>query len=197
MAAKGNVNGATPSEFSYGRGFRPSQQIVPQPDAENDPLALKRAQMQVDSTDPGAPLDFDGTYQGYDKFGQEIPNMRERGYTPIVRETGRGELDDAIPNNNPRLYREATGEDPNYAWRNAERSDPVRVGWEEGNFDPEVVASTAQHKLATNKELSDATQIRSKGQRLGIERTPDPNAAHKHIKHKGYDDPRVTQMPWL
>lgn len=192
------VNGPTPSEFSFGRGTRPSMELYPQPDMDFDVLAYKRAVMQVDPSDPAAPIDFRGEYQGVDEFGREIPNMRDRGYTPIVREVGRGEADILVDGSNPKAYEDEYGKgaDPNENWRNAETSDPLRRGWENGNWDEDVVKETAQYKEGHNKQLSDATKVRDKGKRLKIKRTPDA-MDNGQLKHDGYHDPRADGMPWL
>lgn len=195
---RGSVNGPTPSEFSFGRGHRPSMGLCPQPDELDDPLAVKRAQMQVDPTDPSAPLDFDGSYQGVDQWGRNIPNLRERGYTPIVREHGIGQKEDRLDPMNPAAYQKmhGAGSDPNEAWRDGEASDPLRRGWENGNYDPEVNSKTAQYRYARNAQLRDARNIRSLGKRLKIKRTPDAKGERSPLKFDGYEDPRNQDQPW-
>lgn len=189
--ARGNVNGATPSEFSFGRGHRPSIDLYPQPNEELDPLAVKRAQLQTDPTDANAPLDFDGSYRGVDDFGRELPGLKERGYTPIVRETGRGEMDDRLDPTNPKLYqdREGRGTNPNESWRDQEVSDPIRVGWEEGNYDPDVNAKTAAYKYGTDPEQVGIGNMRSEltKRRRIVKRVGGPKSK---LPYKGEVDPR-------
>lgn len=186
-----NVNGPTPSEYSFGRGSRPSRDLYPQPDELNDPLAIKRAELQTDPSDPNAILDFDGTYVGKDKFGRDLPTLRERGHAPIIRETGRGERDDRLDPTNPKLHQDLNGKgtDPNGDWRNPNTSDPIREGWEEGNYDPEVNAKTVAATLGTDPEqvFNDNMLSELKKKRRTIKRTPP--SKHPLMKY-GEADPR-------
>lgn len=186
-----NVNGPTPSEFSFGRGARPSMDLYPQPDEQRDPLAIKRAILQTDSTDPGAPLDFDGTYKGKDTFGRDLPTLRERGHAPIVRESGRGEMDQRLDPTNPKLYEgmHGKGADPNENWRNSEIADPIREGWENGNYDPNINNETTAARYGTDpeKQFTDKMISELTKKRRAIKRTPPS----KHPLHKyGEPDPR-------
>lgn len=189
--ARGNVNGPTPSEFSFGRGSRPSMDLYPQPNEELDPLALKRAQLQTDSTDANAPIDFDGSYRGFDEYGRPLANLEERGFTPIVRETGRGEMDDRLDPTNPKLYedREGTGSKPNEDWRDPEISDPLRVGWEGNQFDPDANAKTAAATQGTDPEQVWISNMRSDltGKKRRVKRTPP---SKNPIYKNGEIDPR-------
>lgn len=197
----GNVNGPTPSEFSFGRGSRPSMGLYPQPNEKLDPLALKRAQLQTDTTDANAPLDFTGDYRGTDDFGRTLPGLRDRGHAPIVRESGRGEADDRIDPLNPVDYTEHQskegfgpapdwrGHDPNEAWRNGEVSDPGRLGWEEGQFDPEVNAKTVAARQGSDPYLVGISNMRSEltKKRRIVKRVGGPKSV---LPYKGEVDPR-------
>lgn len=191
MARRGNVNGPTPSEFSFGRGSRPSMDLYPQPDEKLDPLALKRAQLQTDTTDPQAPLDFTGEHQAYDEYGRPLATLQERGFTPIVRETGRGEMDDRLDPTNPKLYedRECKGADPNESWYDRNVHDPIRRGWENENYDQDVNAKTAAYKQGADPEQQWNSNMVSEltGKRRKIKRTPP--SRHPLYKN-GEVDPR-------
>ncbi|XBA13419.1 hypothetical protein SEA_XENIA2_93 [Gordonia phage Xenia2] len=192
-----SVNGPTPSEFSHGRGHRPSMELFPQPDMDYDILAYKRAVMQTDPTDANAELDWDGTIVRYDEYGRPLPTLRDRGHTPIVRESGRGEMDDRLDPTNPYLYEQREGSpDPNEAWRDPEVSDPLRTGWEGGNFDPEVNAKTAAATQGTGYQSrlqSLMTSIRDRKVRK-IKRIGGPPM--QHYNPDGEADPRRDSQPW-
>lgn len=165
--------------------------LYPQPDEELDPLAAKRAALQTDPTDSQAPLDFTGDYQGFDEWGRPLATLRERGYTPIVRETGRGDMDTRLDPTNPKLYedREGKGADPNESWYDKERDDPIRKGWERGNYDPARNAKTAAALQGTDPEqVWNANMISEiTGKRRKIKRTPpSKNPLYKN----GEADPR-------
>lgn len=197
----GNVNGPTPSEFSFGRGSRPSMDLYPQPNEKLDPLALKRAQLQTDTTDANAPLDFTGDYRGTDDFGRTLPGLQERGFTPIVRESGRGEMDNRIDPLNPVEYSDRQikegfgnppdwrGHDPNEAWRDEETSDPIRAGWEEGQFDETRNEQTSAAKQGTDPYLVGVSNMHSEltKKRRIVKRVGAPPSA---LPYKGVVDPR-------
>ena len=187
-----NVNGPTPSEYSFGRGARPSMELYPQPNEELDPLALKRAQLQTDTTDENAPLDFTGEYRGKDQFGRDLSGLEERGFTPIVREKGRGKMDERLDPLNPKAYEDIHGRgvSPNESWRNHEEADPIREGWEEGNFDPDVNAKTAAALQGTDPAMVGLSNFRSEllKKRRIVKRVAGPGSK---LPWKGEADPRA------
>ncbi|UVT31252.1 hypothetical protein SEA_OTTERSTEDTS21_91 [Gordonia phage OtterstedtS21] len=193
------ANGPTPSEMSHGRGTRPSVDLFPQPDMDYDILAYKRAVMQTDPTVADAELDFYGDIVNYDEYGRALPTLRERGHTPIVRERGRGDMDDRLDPTNPYLYEQregVPGADPNESWRKGEVSDPLRVGWEEGNYDPEVNQETAAYKAGTGEQAwisNAATSMRDRNVRK-IKRVGGPPM--QHYNPNGEADPRREEQPW-
>lgn len=172
------VNGPTPSEFSFGRGSRPSRDLYPQPDPDFDQLALIRAERQTDSMDPAAVPDWEGTLVTYDEWGRQRATLAERGGTPIVRETGVGAVNDRLDPTNPKAYEDLHGRraDPNEAWRDEKVRDPIRVDWENEQYDAEVNARTAAYDHGTGdnaKLMSEVTYARDAGKHRRVKRTPE------------------------
>lgn len=172
------INGPTPSEFSFGRGSRPSRDLYPQPDPEFDQLALLRAERQTDPMDPSAVPDWEGTMVSYDEWGRQRATLAERGGTPIVRETGTGEVNDRLDPTNPKAYEDMYGRhaDPNQDWRDDKISDPSRVEWEQGQFDPATNEKTAAYAHGTGDNavaMSRYTYVRDAGKHRRVKRTPD------------------------
>ena len=190
------VNGPTPSEFSHGRGSRPSLALYPQPDPDFDQLAYKRALLQVDPNDPNAGVDWEGTYVGKDRFGRDLQTMEERGYTPIVRESGTGQFNDRLDPLNPKAYEDlhGRGADPNEAWRDEKKEDPTRVGWENGQYDPEVNKETAPYKHGDGENAriqNMATTFARQGKYRKVKRTPESKRGL--FAKQGEMDPREYQ----